>query len=149
MLATHVSNIASCSTACNSTLNTLSSIVNQTASLPLAMRFYGKLSLSEKTRVSLFANAITKAWLSLQLFKDPECWSGCGFESATSRTVALCSINWTGQWLVQFVAWLVVSTYLRAILRLTEKRTVALNGINLKQLSINLLRCVGVLRFNI
>ena len=36
---------------------------------------YGFLSLSEKTRKS-FADVITKAALSSQLFKDPECWSG-------------------------------------------------------------------------
>ena len=38
---------------------------------------YGFSSLSEKTRKS-FADVITKAALSSQLFKDPECWSGRG-----------------------------------------------------------------------
>ena len=38
---------------------------------------YGFSFLSEKTRKS-FADVITKAALSSQLFKDPECWSGRG-----------------------------------------------------------------------
>ena len=66
--------------------------------------------LSEKARVSPFADGITKATLSLQLFKDPECWSGCGFESATSPAVALCSINRTGQRLAQLVGLLSLFT---------------------------------------
>ena len=43
-------------------------------------RTYGFLSLSEKTRKSnhLKISFITKAALSSQLFKDPECWSGWG-----------------------------------------------------------------------
>ena len=39
---------------------------------------YGLSSLSEKTRKSPFADVITKAALSPQLFKDPEFWSGRG-----------------------------------------------------------------------
>ena len=38
---------------------------------------YGLSALSEKTRKSdRFADVFTKAALSPQLFKDPECWSG-------------------------------------------------------------------------
>ena len=38
---------------------------------------YGLSSLSEKTRKSnRLQNVFTKAALSPQLFKDPECWSG-------------------------------------------------------------------------
>ena len=44
---------------------------------------YGLLSISEKTRKS---NHLQRE-SNFQLFKDPECWSGQGFEPATSRMV--------------------------------------------------------------
>ena len=36
---------------------------------------------------------ITKAAHSPQLFKDPECWSGRGFEPAISRTAVRCTTS--------------------------------------------------------
>ena len=78
----------------------------------LLFLFYGESSLSEKTKVSPFADVITKATLFPQLFKDPECWSGRGFESATSRTVArdAQSTEPVGGWLSWLVCWLSVFT---------------------------------------
>ena len=35
----------------------------------------------------------TKAALSPQLFKDPECWSGQSFDLTTSHTVVRCSTD--------------------------------------------------------
>ena len=37
---------------------------------------------------------ITKAALSPQLFKDPECWSGRNLELTTSRVTARCTTKW-------------------------------------------------------
>ena len=58
-------------------------------------------------------------------------------------------LNQPNRLAVDSVGWFVVFVYLQSILRLTGKRTVALNGINLKQLSTDLLRCEGLLGFNI
>ena len=44
---------------------------------PIKYKVHSFSSLSEKTRKSEhFADVMTKAALSSQLFKDPECWSG-------------------------------------------------------------------------
>ena len=44
--------------------------------LPIMYKVHSFSSLSEKTRKSEhFADVMTKAALSSQLFKDPECWS--------------------------------------------------------------------------
>ena len=68
-------------------------------------------SLSEKTRVLPFANGITMVTLSLQLFKDPERWSGRGFEPATTRAVALCSVDRTDRPFAQLVGLLSLFTF--------------------------------------
>ena len=53
---------------------------------------HGFSPLSQKTRKSkLFANVITKAALSSQVFKDPECWSG---RCLTCRSADRRSPNW-------------------------------------------------------
>ena len=101
-------------------------------------------SLSEKTRVLPFANVITKATLSPQLFKDPHpsvlvrprLWIRDLPHSSTM-------LRQPNRSAVVSVDRFVVFVYLLGILiTLTGKRTVhvALNGINLKQFSIYLLQ---------
>ena len=58
---------------------------------------------SERTRKSKFADVITKAALSTQLFKNPECWSGRGLNSNwANRTVYKGLFTWSwvtpGRW---------------------------------------------------
>ena len=58
-------------------------------------------------------------------------------------------LNQPNRLAVDSVGWFVVFVYLQAILRLTGKRTVALNGINLKPVLISYGDGVGLLGFNI
>ena len=63
--------------------------------------------IREDQKVKLFADVITKAALSPQLFKDPECWSSRGLNlwppaQQTSTYPIVYPIELTSQWVLNY-----------------------------------------------